>query len=94
MKSYARNGRGEVCAFNSRAERDRFVQLVNEKLDNDRMESRVDDESYMTTCAARDAYKVRDRVDKDGEAGAKYYDMRVLEFFDGDWDVLDKMYAG
>ena len=47
----------------------------------------------MTTCTAHEAYKVRDRVDKDGEVGAKYYDMRVLEFFDGDWDVLDKMYA-
>ena len=84
MKSYARNGRGQVCAFDSRHERDEFVRLVNARVTND---------GIMTACTAREAYKVRDMVDEDGEAGACYYDMSVLEFYDGDWDVLDQMPA-
>jgi len=92
-KSYAIDGHGNVCMLNSKFERDEFVRLVNEKLDNDRKESRVDPKSYMTACTAREAYAVRDKVDMYGERGSRYFDMNVIEFFDGDWDVFDQMPA-
>ena len=82
-KSYAMNGYGQVCAFESRQERDTFVRLVNE---------RVSGNGLMSACTAREAYAVRDKVDEDGEVGSRYYDMSVIEFFDGDWDVFDQMH--
>lgn len=91
MKSYAKNGFGQVCAFDSKRERDAFIQLVNDKLTQE--DSRVSENSFMTTCTAREAYKVRDNKDNDGEFGWYYYDMNAIEFFEGDWDVLDQMPA-
>ncbi len=82
-KSYARNGHGQVCAFESRQERDTFIRLVNERVSGNRL---------MTACTAREAYAVRDKVDEYGERGAYYYDMSVTEYYDGDWDVFDQMY--
>ena len=81
-KSYARNGYGQVCAFDSRQERDTFVRLVNERVSGDRL---------MAACTAREAYSVRDKVDEDGEVGTRYFDMSITEYFDGDWAVLDQM---
>jgi hypothetical protein len=77
------NGHGQVCALDSRQERDEFVRLVNERVSGD---------GLMAACTAREAYAVRDKVDEDGEVGSRYYDMNVIEFFDGDWDVFDQMH--
>lgn len=91
-KSYAKNGYGLVFAFNSKRERDAFIQLVNDNVANDRGPK----EECMTTCTAREAYKERDSKDRidDDEYGRNYYDMSITEFywFNDYWMVLDQMY--
>ena len=98
MKSYAKNGYGQVCGFDSKRKRDAFVKLVNEKIAKDAEEYgwRMDKKEFMMVCPARDAYRAMAsdaRAERNGKVGFGYYDMNTLEYYDGEWAVLDQMPA-
>lgn len=75
-KAYAISDDGrQALMFKSAALRDFFCSRVN----------------GISKCKAAEAYRVRDEEEKDPECcNVSFYDMDILEYWEGDWDVLDE----